>query len=233
VLWYGDKTERHMWGSPEDMKPEDRQLAKVRKRFKAMAMAVGMAMEPMDPDMWSTLPQGLLELIFARLPLHCIVQLRTLSKQWHANITLPAFQHAYRETGNSQRFAVVMDSERAKPKKVWAYDVMERRWNGLPLQYLPFTYLVAAGGGLLCFVKFNRRLLGRVIVCNPLTHEWRELPPPHEVKVMPRVFHIMVDPELKQYSIFCIGTYLTLSQCPVRFLCHQHHEQACMSLQLL
>lgn len=186
------------------MKPEDRQLAKVRKRFKAMAMAVGMAMEPMDPDMWSTLPQGLLELIFARLPLHCIVQLRTLSKQWHANITLPAFQHAYRETGNSQRFAVVMDSERAKPKKVWAYDVMERRWNGLPLQYLPFTYLVAAGGGLLCFVKFNRRLLGRVIVCNPLTHEWRELPPPHEVKVMPRVFHIMVDSELKQYSIFCI-----------------------------
>lgn len=191
----------------------------------------------MDPKLWSTLPNILLELIFARLPLHCIVQLRTLSKHWHSAIASPDFQHALRDTkrhGARNDVAVVMENWRAQPKWVWVFDACststaspdstgsesQRKWYGLPLQYLPFSdpVPVAADGGLLCFAKLGLhmssnasagppQLLVQVVVCNPLTQAWRELPCLHGVHAMPAVFLMVVDSESRQYSIFCKGKF--------------------------
>lgn len=191
------------------------------------------AMSAMDAKLWSTLPHILLELIFARLPLHRIVQLRTLSKHWHSAIASPDFQHALRDSKNHRPrndVAVVMENWRTQPKRVWVFDAcstaatlpdstgsQSQRWYGLPLQYLPFSdpVPVAADGGLLCFAKLGLhmnlnasagpQLVVQVVVCNPLTQAWRELPRLHGVHAMPAVFLMVVDSESRQYSIFCKG----------------------------
>ena len=159
----------------------------------------------MDPNIWSNIPQIILELIFARLPLQSLVRLQLLSKQWRSDLTAPAFQHAFCD-GRPKGFAVV-ESERTNPKQVWAYDAGARRWHGLPLDYLPFSYLAAADGGLLCFVKYGKlEECLQLVVCNPLTCAWRELPPVVGVQMIPKAFHMKVDFKSRQYTIKFLGT---------------------------
>lgn len=57
----------------------------------------------MDSALWCNTPQIILELVFARLPLHQIFQLRGLSKHWRASIMSPSFQSAF-STTTSRRF---------------------------------------------------------------------------------------------------------------------------------
>ena len=165
----------------------------------------------MDPNIWSNIPQIILELIFARLPLQSLIRLRLLSKQWRADLSSPAFQHAFCD-GRPKGFAVV-ESERTNPKRVWAYDARARTWHGLPLHYLPFSYLVAADGGLLCFVKYGKvdECL-QLVVCNPLTCTWRELPPVVGVQMIPKAFQMKVDMKSREYTIKFLGTTCTTSQ---------------------
>ena len=90
------------------------------------------------------------------------------------------------------------------------------------MEYLPFSdpVPVAADGGLLCFAKLGLhrnlkasagppQLLVQIVVCNPLTRAWRELPCLHELHAMPAVFLMVVDSESRQYSIFCKGKFNT------------------------
>lgn len=159
----------------------------------------------MDPKIWSNTPPIILELIFARLPLQSLIRLRLLSKQWRSDLTSPAFQIAFRD-GRSKGFAVV-ESERTDPKRVWAYDARARRWHGLPLAYLPFSHLVAADGGLLCFVKYTKfEECLQVAVCNPLNCIWRELPPAVGVQIFPKSFQMKVDMNSRHYTIKFLGT---------------------------
>ena len=57
----------------------------------------------MDSALWCNMPQTILELVFARLPLHQIFQLRGLSKHWRSSIISPSFQNAFGTT-TSRRF---------------------------------------------------------------------------------------------------------------------------------
>jgi hypothetical protein len=164
----------------------------------------------MDHKIWSKLPQVAMELIFARLPLHCIVQIRTLSKHWYSKIVSPGFQQALSESkAQSRNMAVVMET---RPKKVWAYDGMEGKWYGLPSQF--DGQPVAADGGLLCFAKFDMHPefegtpCVHLVVTNPLTQASHHLPPLLGMEANPHrtVFLMVVDAELSQYSIFCEGT---------------------------
>lgn len=160
----------------------------------------------MDPNIWSNVPQTILELVFARLPLQSLIRLRLLSKEWNADLSSRAFQLAFCD-GRPRGFAVV-ETERADPKRVWAYDARARSWHGLPLGYLPFSYLVAADGGLLCFAKYGKadeRL--QLVLCNPLTCTWRELPPAVGVQMIPKAFHMKVDMESRQYTIKFLGSH--------------------------
>jgi len=61
----------------------------------------------MDGALWCNTPQTILELVFARLPLHQIFQLRGLSKHWRASIMSPSFQNAFGTT-TSRRFCDVI-----------------------------------------------------------------------------------------------------------------------------
>lgn len=158
----------------------------------------------MDPQIWSNTPPIIQELVFARLPLQSLIQLRLLSKQWHSYLTSPAFQLSFGD-GRPMGFAVV-EGENTGHRRVWAYDARARSWLGLPLAYLPFSFLVAADGGLLCFVKYAKleeRL--QVVVCNPLTCTWRELPPAVGVRMFPKSVQMKVDMNSKHYTIKFLG----------------------------
>lgn len=52
----------------------------------------------MDCTVWCNLPQTIMELVLARLPLHQMFQLRVLSKQWQSSITSATFQNAFGST---------------------------------------------------------------------------------------------------------------------------------------
>jgi hypothetical protein len=104
-------------------------------------------------------------------------------------------------------FAVV-ESEKTDPKRVWVYDALARSWHALPLAYLPFSYLVAADGGLLCFVKYSKNTQClQVAVMNPLTCACRELPPALGVQMFPKSFQLKVDMKTRQYTIKFLGSY--------------------------
>lgn len=160
----------------------------------------------MDPKIWSNIPPNLLEVIFSRLPLQSLVQIRNLTKQWRSDFTSPIFQRVCSES-RPMGFAVV-ESEKTDPKRVWVYDALARSWHALPLAYLPFSYLVAADGGLFCFVKYSRNTQClQVAVMNPLTCECRELPPALGVKMFPKSFQMKVDMKTRHYTIKFLGTY--------------------------
>jgi hypothetical protein len=161
--------------------------------------------------------------VFARLPLQSLIRLRLLSKEWNADLSSRAFQLAFCD-GRPRGFAVV-ETERTGPKRVWAYDARARTWHGLPLGYLPFSYLVAADGGLLCFAKYGKadeRL--QLVVCNPLTCTWRELPPAVGVQMIPKALHMKVDMASRQYTIKFLGTYTPYHVNPIAHSLRSKHS---------
>lgn len=52
----------------------------------------------MDSTVWCNLPEPILELVFARLPLHRMFHTSALSKQWRSSITSARFQYAFGST---------------------------------------------------------------------------------------------------------------------------------------
>lgn len=84
----------------------------------------------MDSSLWCNLSQTLLELVFARLPLHHIFQLRVLSKQWRSSITSPTFQNAFGSTASrrSVRTALLFAMLHQLSRLAWAsaYELMSR-----------------------------------------------------------------------------------------------------------
>jgi len=74
---------------------------------------------PLDPAIWSMLPEELLQLIFARLPVRQIADLRLLSKTWDRYVRgeTPGFTQLYAErypdaftrlTGSSTKVLVIV-----------------------------------------------------------------------------------------------------------------------------
>jgi hypothetical protein len=84
----------------------------------------------MDSSLWCNLSQTLLELVFARLPLHHIFQLRVLSKQWRSSITSPTFQNAFGSTASrrSVRIVLLFAMLHQLSRLAWAsaYELMSR-----------------------------------------------------------------------------------------------------------
>lgn len=163
----------------------------------------------MDSALWCNTPQTILELVFARLPLHQIFQLRGLSKHWRASIMSPSFQSAFGTT-TSRRFAIIAGSVR---KRLWSFGTTERKWYTLPFDFLPAhcDFPVAGDGGLLCCrrpalpsrsnqVKAELQLY----VCNPLTRAWRKLPLPSLVQELDLV-HMVFDKQTRHYTITVVN----------------------------
>jgi hypothetical protein len=167
----------------------------------------------LDMAIWSALPEELLDRILAYLPLPALSRLGTVCKRWQSLLHCPLFlQTRAAETGSSSswpsygpvRYNVKM-SEHGEFH--WSgYCKSSKKWQKLPPLSLPCLAgkkVWSGAGGLLCF--YNRDNMGRLIVCNPVTKKWRELPPMNHKWRWPCVTHMIADQSTKAYKIIMAG----------------------------
>lgn len=167
--------------------------------------------EMMDPALWKKLPEYLVELIFARLPLHNIVQLQSLSRYWRFAVRLSKpFQKTCSEFG-AQRFALVT-SNQCRDCKIHFCDVKEKKWSLKTMDAVSNGFWaspVIAAGGLLCIVDLHELSYGSLSIsmCNPLTHKSRVLPPlTHFNRWFPKMMQLLVDDSTCHYKLIVVGS---------------------------
>lgn len=125
----------------------------------------------MDPQIWGNLPFHLLESVLAWLPISSLLRLRCVCKRFNNILYSPGLWATHRRA----RWCVAAwYLFRGEGRECAAFNPEADCWFKLPLEFLPSTKgrVVAAAGGLLCVRQGDK-----MIVCNPLTKAWLELPP--------------------------------------------------------
>lgn len=147
---------------------------------------------PMEPSVWERLPEEILELVLARLPLKSILRLRTVCHKWNR---LPLSKRFVRLHSISEHFSpgFVMCARRSfmrsedleRSGSNLGHRIGITKWLRLPFKVgsklsIPsgFIRLEASAGNLLCFSEFKEWRSGPVnyYVCNPVTRSCRNLP---------------------------------------------------------
>ncbi|KAG0614475.1 hypothetical protein M758_6G179900 [Ceratodon purpureus] len=164
----------------------------------ASKMMASKDVEPgeLDPRLWGSLPGEVLEAVFARMPTPAICRLRVLSRAWkRAASTYSSFTRLCAELQPSLyallwRVCSKTPPWETAPYAARFYDASACKWmHPFPLGDVwnldtdIDIIITASDGGLVCFVnslpyrkKYSTELRLPVLVCNPLTGEWRELP---------------------------------------------------------
>ncbi|KAG0581608.1 hypothetical protein M758_4G252600 [Ceratodon purpureus] len=161
--------------------------------------------EPLDEELWSSLPEHLHDIILAWLPLPSFFRLRCVCKRWNDIINVKSFLSVCSRVP-SQGSLFLMFTDMLQ-QKFAAYDPTTQRWHMLPHSFfLPCPYfesvLVATAGGLLCFqgTGAQNRYLS---VSNPMTRTQRKLPPMLNMK-SPYVVGMVMDREHQTYKILVV-----------------------------
>lgn len=147
---------------------------------------------PMEPSVWKRLPEEILELVLARLPLKSILRLRAVCHKWNK---LPLSKRFARLHSISQHFnpGFVMCARRSfmrsedleRSGSNLGHRIGITKWLRLPFKIgsklsIPsgFIRLEASAGNLLCFSEFKQWRRGPVnyYVCNPVTRCCKSLP---------------------------------------------------------
>lgn len=163
---------------------------------------------PLQPNLWRQLPEELVERILAFLPVSCLFRFRVVCKRWRSL----AFSHYFLEL-RAQLSAMAAAaphflalSARSRRDLLSAYDPISNRWYAFPINFLPaVAYPAAAAKGLICFVSVNFRTgYSTLLVCNPLTRRWKELPAMLYRRV-PFLISMAVDRTARTYKILVAG----------------------------
>eukprot|EP00250_Pteridium_aquilinum_P017496 c23657_g1_i1 orf=115-2307(+) len=121
----------------------------------------------------------LLDVLLRCLPLAQVISARAVCRAWHQALSSPrCFRLLVHNPDSARPYLIVQTSTPVNSSCLTFFDPARSCWPCTPIRLPPFP-LSAAAGGLLCFRKgsssacWNRVLL----VGNPLTQQWRELPP--------------------------------------------------------
>ena len=169
--------------------------------------------EMMDPALWRKLPEYLVELIFARLPLNSVIQLESLSKYWRHSVKMSKPFHKSCSEFSEQRFALVT-SNRCRDCKIHFCDVKEKKWFLKTMDAVSYGFWaspVIAAGGLLCIVDLYQLSYGSLSIsmCNPLTNKSRVLPPLTHFNrwfTHPKMMQLLVDDSTCHYKLIVVGS---------------------------
>lgn len=155
--------------------------------------------EWMDPKLWGSLSEPLVERILAYLSLPVVLPMRAVCKRWNSLLHTPEFLSTQREISVQCPSYVLMVSEPAYslftffqqgPELYYLrssslYCPVSKNWFNMSLGFLPFPdlYITSVGGGLICFVAHRPKISTKnshrevmIGVCNPATRTWRILP---------------------------------------------------------
>jgi len=138
---------------------------------------------------WDTIPPDLMNRVLSCLPFPTIFQLRCVCKYWDTRLECPYFLQTREELCCSwgSYFPVVYITQYQGRKwrrysSAYAFDASLNMWQQLPtLLFMPdsqtLEFIAGAGGRLLC-CKEREHMDTSLIVCNPVTKSWRQVPPP-------------------------------------------------------
>jgi hypothetical protein len=123
-----------------------------------------------DNHLWDKLPEHLLEMVQAQLPLHSLLSFRTVCKQWNMMLQSKSFIAKVPCARHGGWFLF-----RGEGKECVAFMPSVNKWCQINLDFLlpARVRVVATSGGLLCVRQHDDQL----IVCNPFTKAWLQLPP--------------------------------------------------------
>lgn len=173
----------------------------------------------MDSDLWSKLPDTVIELVFARLPWSCILRLRSLNKFYQSFLLSDDFHSLIQNAAVSQsRCCLVGIDKLGTGLKSWLVEdahcgTKVNLLGELPLppgrlsnSIFHYDLAVASSGGLFSiFLRADRDHGDEVLVGNPVRNLWRNLhPPPLAVRLPSYLSSHMcmtVDPVSKEYKI--------------------------------
>lgn len=153
---------------------------------------------PMDPQIWGNLPFHLLESILAWLPVSSLLKLRCVCKSFNNIVYSPSLWETSRRIRSSTAWYLF----RGEGRECVAFNPQADSWCNLPLGFLPSSKgrVVATAGGLLCMRQGEK-----MIICNPLSKTWVELPPKRNTWKFPIVGMVM-DTKTKEYKVVVAGS---------------------------
>lgn len=182
----------------------------------------------MDPCKWGTLPEPLVEVILAHLPLPYLLPMRSVCKRWNdllqttsfltsqrrRTVQCPAYVLTVNEPALSAFSFFQTGPELYYHRASSLYCPLAKNWFNMSLDCLPFRdfYITSAGGGLLCFVAHkgkpgaaNREVV--LGVANPATRSWRLLPRFSDASAvynLPTFAAMVVDNFARAYKVIVI-----------------------------
>lgn len=199
-----------VYGEVSDAKMLRPQLSNSIDSGSDSAITPGLEMQDSSP--WRSLPSDILERALALLPLPDVFRMRCVCKRWNSLIHCAQFQES------SLRCPVSWGpfysprigwKGRGPPFIQWAsYDLAEGKWISMPQFEFPLLNrnsgwnLMAANGGLFCFRASDGR---RILVCNPMTNRWKELPSGRLDSRLALISHMIVDELRSSYKILFAG----------------------------
>ena len=142
-----------------------------------------MEMETADVDLvstgWNDLPDDLQMKILSWLPVECVYSFRIVSKEWKDLLSSDSFLTRWSEVSNNPRL-VLCDMNPETPWMSFCFETRSWIKPCFTLSFLkdsmPHTSIIMSSDQGLCLV---RPFLGRfLIVCNPYTQTFVEIPPP-------------------------------------------------------
>lgn len=165
----------------------------------------------LDEAIWKELPDELLEHVLSFLPFPNLFRCRTICKQWrditqspHLRLTRSLNQLSWPSFCPLRYYNEASEGGEFR----WSgYSAVTNKWQRMPPLSLPCLAgmkVWAGASGLLCF--YNRENTDRLVVCNPVTKQWRELPPMNHKWRWPCVTHMIADEETNSYIIVMAGT---------------------------
>ncbi|XP_073390552.1 F-box/kelch-repeat protein At5g15710 isoform X2 [Physcomitrium patens] len=186
-----------------------------------LAAAPSVAPMEMSGALWGTMPEPLVDLILAHLPIPRLFALRTVCKRWNSLIHSAGFVKTHSQVSSEPPYFVLygMEDHRVQigPSLfTFAYFARDasifcsttKKWHSLSFSFLPFSdfYLILTSRGLLCFAIYNLEDEVTLGVCNPITKMWRALPPwlPLRGKGLPDFVAMVVDEVHNSYKIIVI-----------------------------
>ena len=177
--------------------------------------------EVMDPSLWGRLSEHLLSHVFARLPTSQIHSVGQLSKQWAATSKTLSFKQLCAEV-HPKTFCILGYHSVTDLFQVATFDLETHKWMYKAMKHLPLSEyrnigtrtpmqdfleeeddrrnntLYAHDGGLICFASRNDL---PILVCNPLTNEWKSLPRIDFLTKLPIMLQMVTDERTGGYQV--------------------------------
>lgn len=149
---------------------------------------------------WDCAPEELIARILALLPCSNIYLARGVCKRWKSIIWSPLFLSLCK-LWQHPRKPWLLEFQQQMYNQAWAYDLHGCQWFHVNFSFLPENaILMATSGGLVCLGRIDRE--GYVLfICNPLTKDWKRLPP---IPLQPGVVLLDVDHQSSIYKVVAL-----------------------------